>query len=81
MDFLEGADVPARTWRNEAREARGTYWTGHGRDAVEVAYTAFDREPTVAEVRGLWKERHGRRAAPLLLVAAYHDRAWLWSCR
>ena len=33
--------------------------------------------PSVTLVRKLWSERHGRRAAPLLLVAEHDGRAWV----
>lgn len=75
--FLESLDVAPRTWRDAAREERGRYWTGRGRDGVEVAYTELDAPPTVGEVRKLWAERHNRRAAPLLVVAQHAGTAWM----
>jgi len=76
-EFLAFLDLPARRWRNEAREERGRYWTGPGRDGLEVAYTRMPSTPTVTQVRKLWSERHGRRAAPLLLVAEHDGRTWV----
>lgn len=76
-DFLAGTDATPRTWRDTAREERGRYWTGRGRDGLEVAHIGFDATPSVAEVRKLWAERHKRRAAPLLVVAEYAGTAWL----
>lgn len=71
MEFLAESDVPMRTWRDQDRQPRGMYWSGQGRDPLEVALVEFGRAPTAGEVRAIWKDRHGRRAAPLLLVAAY----------
>lgn len=75
--FLEYLDLPSRRWRDEAREERGRYWTGPGRDGLEVAFTSLPSRPTVTQIRKLWSERHGRRAAPLLLVAEHDGQAWL----
>ena len=75
--FLEYLDVPSRRWRDEAREERGRYWTGPGRDGLEVAFTSLPSRPTTTQIRKLWSERHGRRAAPLLLVAEHDGQAWL----
>lgn len=75
--FLSQVDVPSRTWRDQAREERGRYWTGPGPDGLEVVYTSVPSPPTVGQVRKVWAERHNRRAAPLLLVAEHSGRAWL----
>lgn len=48
-------------------------WTGPGRDGLEVAYGKSESRPHVATVREVWRERHGHRAAPLLLVVIYPD--------
>ena len=64
-----------------AREARGVYWVGEGPNALEVVYVESPAEPTRGQVSGLWRERQGKRAAPVLLVAAWPEgepsRAWL----
>lgn len=69
-----------RVW-TVAREERGTYWTGEGQNALEVVYVEFASEPSRSQVSKLWHERQGRRAAPVLLVAAWPasdaSRAWL----
>ncbi len=77
QEFLAFLDLPARRWREGAREERGRYWTGPGKDGLEVAYTELPSTPTVNQVRKLWSERHGRRAAPLLLVAEHDGQAWV----
>ncbi len=46
-------------------------WTGRGRDALEVAYAVSATKPNATTVREVWKQRHGRAAAPLLLVVSY----------
>jgi hypothetical protein len=73
--FLDGVDARKGRWRLAATEAKGIsaegFWTGRGRDALEVAYAAAATKPNATEVREVWKQRHGRAAAPLLLVVAY----------
>jgi len=48
---------------------------GHGTGALEVAVTRAGRRPTQADMRSVWKARHGGRAIPLLLVALYQNKA------
>jgi hypothetical protein len=76
--FLEGTDAHKGSWRDErdaSLEKKGIspryYWTGKGRDALEVAYETAAGFAAAATVREVWKRRHGRAAAPLLLVVAY----------
>lgn len=47
------------------------YWTGSGRDPLEVAYAHSTRALKQSELKELWRSRHGNAAAPLLLVVAY----------
>lgn len=44
---------------------------GNGPDALEVLLAQAPSKPTKAAVEQLWKARWNRRAAPVLLVAAY----------
>jgi hypothetical protein len=44
---------------------------GNGADALEVLLAQAPAKPTKAAVEHLWKARWNRRAAPVLLVAAY----------
>ncbi|MEA3549235.1 Eco57I restriction-modification methylase domain-containing protein [Pseudarthrobacter sp. C1] len=44
---------------------------GNGADALEVLLAQTSSKPTKAAVEHLWKARWNRRAAPVLLVAAY----------
>ena len=78
--FLEGRR-DERVW-TVAREERGTYWTGEGQNALEVVYVESASEPSRSQVTKLWHERQGRRAAPVLLVAAWPtgDAARAWLC-
>ncbi len=73
--FLDGVDARKRRWRDTAAEAKGIsasyYWTGKGRDALEVAYGTAVTRPSASNVREVWRQRHGRAAAPLLVVVAY----------
>ena len=77
VSFLDGADARKGRWRDAAAEAKGVYtkffWTGRGRDALEVAYGTAASKPNVTTVREVWKRRHGRAAAPLLVVVAYQN--------
>lgn len=43
--------------------------------ALEIAVIQSANQPAVTAIRGAWKERHGGRAAPVLLVCIYGDRA------
>jgi hypothetical protein len=73
--FLSGVDARRGRWRDAALEARGVssqyFWTGRGRDALEVAYGTAAAKPNATTVREVGRQRHGRAAAPLLVVVAY----------
>ena len=73
--FLGGVDPRKGRWRDAAAEATGVlsenFWTGRGKDALEVAYGTAASRPNATTVRDVWKQRHGRAAAPLLTVVAY----------
>ena len=77
QDFLQGIQL------RPVRHPVGTPFApiglalGKGRNALEVLVVSSDRVPSATRVRSLWKERHGRRPAPLLLVAVNDDRATL----
>jgi hypothetical protein len=75
VSFLGGVDARKGRWRDAAAEAKGIsteyYWTGKGRDALEVAYGTAVTKPNATAVREVWKQRHGRAAAPLLVVVGY----------
>ncbi len=45
----------------------------NGRYALEVAYGSAEERPNTTAVRSAWRQRHGRGAAPLLLVVAYTE--------
>src|SRR5204863_398352 len=73
--FLDEVDARKGRWHDAEAEAKGIsarrYWIGRGKDALEVAYGMAGARPNVATVRGLWRQRQGRAAAPLLLVVSY----------
>jgi hypothetical protein len=73
--FLDRVEAQKGRWRDAAAEAKGVstwyYWLGRGRDELEVAYGTADSKPNATTVREVWKQRHGRAAAPLLVVVAY----------
>jgi hypothetical protein len=83
--FLEGVSATKGRWRDASPAINGLrshyFWTGRGRDAVEVAFASSPQKPTATEAREVWKSRQGRAAAPLLLVVAFQgasgDRAVL----
>jgi hypothetical protein len=73
--FAERAVEGARPWAPPAIAgspfARGIYYLGKGNPALEVCVIPAERRPRRGEVRDLWHARHGKQAAPLLLVCAY----------
>ena len=77
--FLDDGDAQKGRWRDVAAEAKGIstryYWTGRGRDALEVAYGTSATKPNATTVREVWRHRHGRAAAPPLVVVGYSKEA------
>ena len=75
--FLGGVDARKGRWRDGAAVTKGVnpenFWTGRGRDALEVAYGTAASRPNATTLREVWKHRHGRAAAPLLVVVAYPE--------
>jgi hypothetical protein len=73
--FLDRVEAQKGRWRDAAAAAKGVstryYWLGRGREALEVAYGAAESKPNATAVREVWKQRHGRAAAPLLVVVGY----------
>lgn len=73
--FLDQVDARKGRWRDAAAEAKGIttqrYWIGRGDRALEVAYGTAQARPNAATIRAVWKQRHGRAAAPLLVVVGY----------
>jgi hypothetical protein len=73
--LLDHVDAQKRRWSGAAAEAKGIstqyHWLGRGRDALEVAYGTAGARPNATTVREVWKQRHGRAAAPLLVVVTY----------
>ena len=48
---------------------------GQGQAPLEVVVMECATQPAVTAMRTAWKDRHGGRAAPVLLVATYGNRA------
>jgi hypothetical protein len=75
--FLDQVDAPKGRWRDAEAEKKGIRpayrWTGLGKDGLEVVYGTARARPSTTVVREVWKQRHGYRAAPLLLVVAYPE--------
>lgn len=53
---------------------------GRGDYALEVSAVAAERRPTANAMRECWRELHGGKAMPLLLVVAHPDASGVWSC-
>lgn len=77
--FLDGSDARKNSWRDDGAAKHGIRpmyrWTGPGMHGLEVVFGEADSEPRSATVREVWKGRHGRGAAPLLLVVGFGERA------
>jgi hypothetical protein len=75
--FLDQIDVRKGRWRDPTAAANGIRpayrWTGHGRDGLEVVYGTAGARPSTTVVREVWKQRHGHRAAPLLVAISYPE--------
>ena len=50
---------------------------GTGTSALEVLVASHERAPSAQDLRSAWKARHGGRAAPLLLIVLYDNKAAL----
>jgi len=50
---------------------------GNGASPLEVVVATTTAEPRIADVRAAWKKRRAGRAAPLMLVVLYDNRATL----
>lgn len=76
-DFLGDMDVQDIPWSKPsgapAALTTERVLIGEGRDGLEVALATAERAPKVDDVRRLWSQRWGRRAAPVTLVVAYPD--------
>ena len=48
---------------------------GQGQAPLEVVVMESATQPAITAMRTAWKDRHGGRAAPVLLVAIYGNRA------
>lgn len=74
-EFLYDTEARKGRWRDEAAEAAGLYtayhFTGEGIHGLEVAYATAEQQPNRTTVRDVWKQRHGRAAAPLMVVVGY----------
>lgn len=76
--FLEDHPRP-QSWKQKA--AKGltahSFFLGQGSNALEVAIASASDRPLVGDVRNLWKQRHGKRASPLLLIVLHNGKAAL----
>jgi hypothetical protein len=73
--FLEGVVTSKKRWHEPSAQVKGVSpayrWTGPGTYGLEVVHGTADSRPDTTTVRGVWKARHGHRAAPLLIVVSY----------
>src|SRR5690625_140421 len=76
-EFLVDVVAQKGRWRESAAAIEDVslhyYWTGQGRDALEVALASSSRALTSTEARSLWSARQRRSAAPLLTVVLYQS--------
>jgi len=75
--FLEGIQLrPVRITDGAGFESLGLA-LGNGTSALEVLVASHSSTPSLPTLRSIWKTRQGGRAAPLLLVVLYRDKAAL----
>ncbi|MFB6213268.1 MAG: Eco57I restriction-modification methylase domain-containing protein [Candidatus Nanohaloarchaea archaeon] len=75
-EFLSEFQDSWREWEVSKGNIDTTgFYIGEGSSALEVAVGRSEEEPRKEELTKVWKERKGRRAAPVLLVVLYGDRA------
>lgn len=75
-EFLADHDHPI-SWSAPGKVPAGltleSVYLGSGKHALEVALAHSPGRPRVDDVRKLWKQRHGGRPSPVLLVVDYPD--------
>ena len=75
-DFLADHDY-ALSWSAPEKVPAGlgpeSVYIGSGEHGLEVALAHSQSRPRVDDVRKLWKQRHGGRPSPVLLVVDYPD--------
>lgn len=73
------SDLLSRPWSPDATHGlrSSALFIGAGTNALEVVVAEAPRAPTRAALVDIWKERKGGRAAPVLLVVLYSDKAAL----
>lgn len=72
-EFVEDHDE-RRSWTDTAAPAHvktREVLFGEGPNAVEVAFATATKSLSKDELVGLWERRHGKRAAPVLVVVVY----------
>ena len=71
------SDILSRPWSPDGKAGLQPVglFVGKGTNALEVAVAQTSDTPTRSVLVEIWKARKGRRAAPLLLVVLYPDRA------
>ena len=76
-EFL--SDLLRRSWSLDAKHGLHSFalFIGTGTNALEVAVAEASHAPARAALIESWKERRGKRAAPVLLVVLYSDKAAL----
>jgi len=75
--FLEGVTLrPIKTISGIPFKLKGLA-LGKGASALEILVATHGTQPALPTLRSVWKGRKGGRAAPLILVVLYNDRAAL----
>ena len=72
---LDKLRAPKQRWHDPSAVAKGIStayrWTGPGSYGLEVVCGSAQARPSTTIIREIWKQRHGRGAAPLLAVFSY----------
>jgi hypothetical protein len=80
MPFLEAVEPRPLVMQTPAGIRPLDLFVGQGGMALEVVVVEADQEPTAGQMREIHRERLGRRAAPVLVVALWgRDRAGVCS--
>lgn len=73
LNFLANIELRNLTLKNASVEPVGLA-IGQGTSALEVAIVNVRQNPTKTLLQSVWNDRHGGRAAPVLVVAIYGEK-------
>lgn len=68
------SDLMLRAWSPRSKDFREEgLFLGHGTNAIEVAVASSPSRPSRTELQETWKERHAKRATPVLVVVLHPE--------